>query len=170
MNARKYETRYFNKKFCNYVNETIDTTKEIPEFKDIIEAKAHQECVLRYRVSEASTQQIFYDVSKNMFKHPNNSNKLIFLTCLNTFSGNGFISSDRIVKTHKFLLDKFCRTPHEYWCITNEHINGVDTIPFELDPVNEIMGCPSQVELYRNLFPGHPVFTIDFDCVPVREF
>ena len=33
--ARKYdETLYFNKKFCDYVNETLDMSLDIPEFKD----------------------------------------------------------------------------------------------------------------------------------------
>ena len=64
----------------------------------------------------------------------------MFLTCLNAESGSGLIDSHKIVRVHKYLLDKYCATPHEYWCLTNEKIKGVDTIPFELDPNVNIIG------------------------------
>lgn len=169
--TRKYDdTLYFNKKFCDSVNETLDTSKDLPEFKDDPVSAAHQECVLRCRLSDESARDIFNDIQRKIYRKIDGKNKLVFLTCLNMDSGNGLIDSHRIVKIHKYLLDKYCTTQHEYWCITNEKIDGIDTIPFELNPSRDIVGWNAQIEMYRNLFPGRPVMTLDFDCVPWRSF
>lgn len=169
--TRKYDdTLYFNKKFCDSVNETLDTSKDLPEFKDDPVSAAHQECVLRCRLSDESARDIFNDIQRKIYRKIDGKNKLVFLTCLNIDSGNGLIDSHRIVRIHKYLLDKYCATQHEYWCITNEKIDGIDTIPFELNPSRDIVGWNAQIEMYRNLFPGRPVMTLDFDCVPWRPF
>ena len=88
---------------------------------------------------------------------------------LNNDSGRE-VMSHSVVRMHKFLIDKYCMDPHEYWCLTNDKIDGIDSIPFELDVNREIIGWNAQYELFRNLFPGRPVMTLDFDCVPTRPF
>ena len=125
--------------------------------------------MLRCRSGDEDVRDIFEDEKFKVYPRVKESSKVVFLTALNNESGREILDT-RIVKTHKFLIDKYCSTPHEYWCITNEKIDGVDTIPFELDPNREIIGWNAQYELFRNLFPGRPIMTLDFDCVPTRPF
>lgn len=61
-NTRKYDdTLYFNKKFCDRVNETLDTAKELPEFRDDAVSRAHQECILRCRETDVPPRDIFLE-------------------------------------------------------------------------------------------------------------
>ena len=173
LSGRKYhETLVLNQKFCNKVNDTIDydlSSQDLPKFKNTKVAQAHQACILRCRSTDDSVDDIFNEEKFKVYEHISKDSKVIFLTVLNNDSGRE-VMSHSIVKIHKFLIDKYCLDPHDYWCLTNEKIDGINTIPFELDINRQIIGWNAQIELFRNLFPGHPIMTLDFDCVPTKPF
>ena len=180
--GRKYEdTVYFNKVFCDEVNDTLEYDGDVPVFKDTPTAKAHQRCVLECRASDERPDEIFRRAALRLYGDVRSGNEAVVMTVLNNESGvvkegrRETITHD-LVRAHKALVDRYCESPHRYVCVTNEKIDGVETIPFRLDPAKDIMGWECQVELFRAACDkkfgilGHPVLTIDFDCVPTRRF
>jgi len=154
------------------VNDTVEydlSSNDLPIFKNTKVAAAHQASILRCRSTDDDVDTVFNEEKFKAYEHISKDNEVIFLTMLNNDSGRE-VMSHSVVKIHKFLIDKYCLDPHEYWCLTNDKIDGINTIPFELDTNRDIIGWNAQYEMFRDLFPGHPVMALDFDCVPTKPF
>jgi len=73
--------------------------------------------------------------------------------------GGGF-SNDYVLRLRTSVA-KFCSIPHRFVCLTNQKIEGIETIPFK----NNWMGWWSKLELFRpGLFEGKVAY-FDLDTM-----
>jgi len=122
---------------------------------DMFDDNAMEEC-----------QKIYDDVSEKLYGKIDKEHPLVILT---TFE-KGPDYDTWIVQNIKKMWDKCCLTPHRFICITNEKIEGVETIPFELEWKNRKQMF-NQQEIFRKLFDENTsVLAVDLDVIPIREF
>lgn len=69
------------------------------------------------------------------------------------------------------LLRKYCKTEHQFLCLTDEEIPGVTTVKPQLNSI-EAPGWWRQLEFFRQeLYPANAsVLTLDLDIIPFKDF
>lgn len=80
-----------------------------------------------------SSSDLYYEYAEKEYGKIDKNNPLYIVSC---FKPGGLAWQSirpEYIQAHKYLFDKYLKTPHKYVCITNEDIPEVDCIPLELD-------------------------------------
>ena len=131
-NIKKYKKAHdFSYEHVDFPMQEIEYDKEtlgLPRWKDNSIGRVLKNCFARID-EDLDWNDIYIEEAKKEFGEINEQNPLIIMTI---YRKDYLHQDSNIVIKHKEMLEQYCKVPFTYVCMSNEKIDDIYTIPYEL--------------------------------------